>query len=115
MPNQKTEEHKMGKKHQARMKVLEQLDALDKEAGITFKTTDKESFANLFEESSQQTNFQVGDVVPATVIEIQSDFVLVDINYKSEGLIPIHEFKTGNGSLSIKTNDKIQDKGIHEF
>lgn len=109
MPNKtSTEEHKMSKQAEARLKVLAALDALDKEVdGDSFSSNAKE-FSNLFEESMKQTNFQIGDVVPATVVEIQSDFVLVDINYKSEGLIPINEFKTGNGGLSIKVGDQIE-------
>lgn len=109
MPNKtQTEEQKMSKQAEARLKVLAALDALDKEVdGDSFNSTAKE-FSNLFEESMKQTNFQIGDVVPATVVEIQSDFVLVDINYKSEGLIPLNEFKTGTGTLSIKVGDQIE-------
>lgn len=98
----------MSKQAEARLKVLAALDALDKEVeGVSFDSSGKE-FSSLFEESMKHTNFQTGDVVPATVVEIQSDYVLVDINYKSEGLIPINEFKTGTGTLSIKVGDQIE-------
>jgi len=107
--NQKSEEHQsMSKQAIARQKVLAALDAFDVEVEGAKALKGKESFTQLFEESVKETNFQVGDVVPATVIEIQSDFVLVDINYKSEGLIPIQEFKTGQGSLSVKPGDQIE-------
>src|SRR5688572_19009287 len=97
MPNQtKSEEHKMSKQAEARKKVLAALDALDVEVeGAHGALNGKESFSKLFEESAKEAAFSQGDVVNATVIEIQSDYVLVDINYKSEGLIPIHEFRTG--------------------
>lgn len=98
----------MSKQAIARQKVLAALDAFDVEVEGAKALKGKESFTQLFEESVKETNFQVGDVVPATVIEIQSDFVLVDINYKSEGLIPIQEFKTGQGSLSVKPGDQIE-------
>ncbi len=107
--NQKSEEHQsMSKQAIARQKVLAALDAFDVEVEGAKALKGKESFTQLFEESVKETNFQVGDVVPATVIETQSDFVLVDINYKSEGLIPIQEFKTGQGSLSVKPGDQIE-------
>lgn len=110
MPIQtKSEEHKMSKQAEARKKVLAALDALDVEVeGAIGTVNGKESFSKLFEESAKEVTFQQGDVVPATVIETQSDYVLVDINYKSEGLIPIHEFKTGTNTLSVKPGDKIE-------
>lgn len=110
MPNQtKSEEHKMSKQAEARRKVLAALDALDAEVeGSNGALNGKESFSKLFEESVKEATFSQGDVVPATVIETQSDYVLVDINYKSEGLIPIHEFRTGTGTLSVKPGDKIE-------
>lgn len=105
----KSEEHKMSKQAEARKKVLAALDALDVEVeGAASASNGKESFSKLFEESGKETTFSQGDVVPATIIETQSDYVLVDINYKSEGLIPIHEFRTGTGTLSVKPGDKIE-------
>ena len=99
----------MSKQAEARRKVLAALDALDAEVeGSNGALNGKESFSKLFEESVKEATFSQGDVVPATVIETQSDYVLVDINYKSEGLIPIHEFRTGTGTLSVKPGDKIE-------
>ncbi|MBI2691428.1 MAG: 30S ribosomal protein S1 [Solirubrobacterales bacterium] len=42
-------------------------------------------------------NFEDGDVVQGTVVQIDRDEVLVDIGYKSEGVIPVNE-------LSIRKN-----------
>lgn len=99
----------MSKQAEARRKVLAALDALDAEVeGSKGALNGTDSFSKLFEESVKEATFSQGDVVPATVIETQSDYVLVDINYKSEGLIPIHEFRTGTGTLSVKPGDKIE-------
>ena len=35
------------------------------------------------------TNFSEGDVVTGTVVRVDKDEILVDIGYKSEGVIPI--------------------------
>src|SRR5437016_6681729 len=43
------------------------------------------------------TNFNEGDVVSGTVVRVDKDEILVDIGYKSEGVIPISE-------LSIRRN-----------
>jgi small subunit ribosomal protein S1 len=47
------------------------------------------------EEALKQSEkrFAVGEIVPGTVIEIRPKEVLVDIGYKSEGVIPITEFE----------------------
>ena len=43
------------------------------------------------------TNFNEGDVVSGTVVRVDKDEILVDIGYKSEGVIPVAE-------LSIRRN-----------
>ncbi|MDH7503926.1 MAG: 30S ribosomal protein S1 [Verrucomicrobiota bacterium] len=47
------------------------------------------------EEALKQSEkrFAVGEIVPGTVIEIRPKEVLVDIGYKSEGVIPLTEFE----------------------
>ncbi len=66
------------------------------------------AFDSLFEDSVKEKAFNVGDVVQGAVIEVQSDYVLVDINYKSEGLIPINEFRVVDGVRAIKPGDQIE-------
>lgn len=46
-------------------------------------------------------------MVNGTVLQITHDFVIVDIGYKSEGQIPIYEFKTPKGEITIAVGDKI--------
>ncbi len=48
-----------------------------------------------------------GKVVKGKIVEISSDGVLVDIGYKSEGLIPRYEFST-HELKSFKTADEIE-------
>jgi small subunit ribosomal protein S1 len=38
-----------------------------------------------------------GEIVKGTILEVRDDVVLVDIGYKSEGLIPLKEFRTPSG------------------
>ncbi len=65
-------------------------------------------FKELFAASTLEQDFKVGDVVTGTVVEVQSDYVLVDINYKSEGLIPINEFRVIDGVRQVKAGDKVE-------
>jgi small subunit ribosomal protein S1 len=97
-----------------REKVLAQLDAADNEVpqnpGIFNKSAYKngESFADLFEKSLDERDFKVGDIVTGKVVEVQEDYVLVDINYKSEGLIPISEFRVVDGQREIEMGSEVE-------
>ena len=53
-------------------------------------TTD--DFAALFEDSFAGSQMTEGRVVPATVVIIENDFVVVDVGLKTEGRIPVREF-----------------------
>jgi len=95
-----------------KQKVLAFLDAEDAKVpanpGIFNAKAEKGDFENLFEASMKEQDFKVGDVVTGTVVEVQSDYVLVDINYKSEGLIPINEFRIVDGVREVKAGDKVE-------
>ena len=48
-----------------------------------------------------------GDIVLGTILEIRGDVALVDIGYKSEGLIPLKEFRNPAGEITIKAGDTV--------
>ena len=56
-----------------------------------FGADDREEMSKMYEETLK--NFKEGSIVPGKVLEVRSDEVLVDIGYKSEGVIDKHEFK----------------------
>ena len=53
-------------------------------------TTD--DFAALFETSAASESMTEGRVIPATVIAVENDAVIVDVGLKTEGRIPLKEF-----------------------
>ncbi len=68
-----------------------------------------ESFAELFEESLKSgQSMQPGDIVQARVIHIKPDVVIVDAGLKSEGVIPLEEFKNMEGELTIGEGDTVE-------
>ena len=87
-------------------KIMAMLDEADSKDGRGAKPVGE--FENLFEASIKERDFKPGDVVSGTVVEVQSDYVLVDINYKSEGLIPINEFRMVEGERSVKPGDVVE-------
>ena len=48
-----------------------------------------------------------GDIIRGTILEIRDDAVLVDIGYKSEGQIPLREFRTPSGEVTAKVGDTV--------
>jgi len=65
-------------------------------------------FADLFEQSvSKADTLKEGDIVSGTVIAVGKDHVVVDIGYKSEGVIRVDEFQEPGGGVSVKPGDKV--------
>ena len=62
-------------------------------------------FEALFEESLRTV--KPGGVVKGRVVGITSTHVLIDVGYKSEGQIPIHEFMDRQGNLQAKVGDDV--------
>ena len=50
-------------------------------------------------------NFAEGEVVKGIVLQVSESEVIVDVGYKSEGIIPVDEFRDETGKLSIKVGD----------
>lgn len=67
-----------------------------------------ESFADLFEESLEQVNMTPGSIITGTVVGIENDFVVVTAGLKSDGVIPIDQFKNGAGELEVAVGDEVQ-------
>ena len=69
--------------------------------------------ADDFAAAVEQTvfEFKEGDIVVGTVVRVDPDEVLVDIGYKSEGVIPPYELSVRNNSNPdeiVKVGDKIE-------
>lgn len=67
-----------------------------------------QSFAEMFEESLVNQDLRRGAVVTGTVVDIQSDSVIVHAGLKSEGVIPIEEFKNTSGEIEVEIGDEVE-------
>jgi small subunit ribosomal protein S1 len=63
------------------------------------------SIEEMYEESLRQ--IQEGELIKGEIIKIDEEYVLVDIGYKSEGVIRINEFQSSDGKVTAKPGDKI--------
>jgi len=67
-----------------------------------------ESFAELFEQSLSKTKMRPGTIITGQVVDISSDFIIVNAGLKSEGVIPAEEFKDENGEINVSVGDPIE-------
>jgi len=66
-----------------------------------------ESFAELFEQSLVDTQMRPGSIVTGTVVSVGSDVVVVNAGLKSEGMIPVEQFRNENGELEVAVGDQV--------
>jgi len=66
-----------------------------------------ESFAELFEESLNDTQMRPGSIVSGTVVSVGSDVVVVNAGLKSEGMIPVEQFRNENGEIEVAVGDQV--------
>jgi len=65
----------------------------------------EEDFASLFEQSLRTPAH--GDVITGRVVSIGRDAVTIDIGYKCEGSIPLHEFLDHDGHCTVALGDEV--------
>ena len=66
-----------------------------------------ESFAELFEQSEVEAKMRPGTIVTGQVVEIRPDFVVVNAGLKSEGVIPVEQFRAADGGLEVGVGDEV--------
>jgi small subunit ribosomal protein S1 len=67
-----------------------------------------ESFKDLFEKSIAGVQFYPGAIIPATVIDIDDDYVTLNAGLKSEGIVAIEEFLDPQGDLEVSIGDQVE-------
>jgi len=67
-----------------------------------------ESFAALLDESLSTLEMQPGSIVTGVVLDVDKEWVTVHVGLKSEGVIPLDEFRNNDGSIKIQSGDEVQ-------
>ena len=68
-----------------------------------------ESFAELFEQSQVAlVKLKPGAIVTGTVVEIRADVVVINAGLKSEGIVPIEQFRNDRGELEVAIGDEVK-------
>ena len=66
------------------------------------------SFAEMFEESQVELKMRPGSILNGVVVDIRSDYVIVNAGLKSESMIPIGQFKNDAGEVEVAIGDEVE-------
>jgi small subunit ribosomal protein S1 len=69
-----------------------------------YMTATQENFAELFESTFQPAVMKPGALLNALVVDLTSDYIIVNAGLKSEGFIPREEF----GDIDIQVGDQVE-------
>jgi small subunit ribosomal protein S1 len=68
-----------------------------------------ESFAELFEQSqSHLAKLKPGSIVTGTIVEVRTDVVVINAGLKSEGIVPIEQFRNDAGEIDVGVGDEVK-------
>jgi small subunit ribosomal protein S1 len=68
-----------------------------------------ESFAELFEQSQQNlAKLKPGSIVTGVVVEVRGDVVVINAGLKSEGIVPIEQFRNDAGEIDVAEGDEVK-------
>jgi len=108
-PDETIEEEKDGKEKESELEAEasteESLTNLDNDSKQEEEDSAEIDIEEMYEQSLRQ--IQEGELINGEIIKIDEEYVLVDIGYKSEGIIPIREFKDTDGKVTAKAGDKV--------
>ena len=75
------------------------------DTGLDGEIEDMEALQDMYEQSFR--NIQEGEVIRGRIVQITDDYIMVDIGYKSEGQIPVREFKDESGKIQAAIADEV--------
>lgn len=68
-----------------------------------------ESFAELFEASQANlAKLKPGAIVTGTVVDVRGDVVVINAGLKSEGIVPIEQFRNDAGEIDVGVGDQVK-------
>ena len=67
-----------------------------------------ETFASLLDQSLQTFDMQPGSIVSGVVLDVDKDWVTVHVGLKSEGVIPLDEFRDNKGEVDVEVGAEVQ-------
>ncbi len=89
------------------MPVTEQMDQsmMAAESDEELSREEYQKLLEMYDDSMR--NLTEGEIVPGRVIGITSNSVIIDVGYKSEGLVPIEEFLDREGNVTVSEGEEV--------
>jgi len=92
-------------------------DSLENELALMFGDSAEELLLDSLEDANKQ--FDVNQIVEGKIVEINEEFVVVDVGFKSEGAIPKNEWEEGEeppqvGQMIKVLIEEVEDQNILE-
>ena len=76
---------------------------------VTFEVDSADRYEELLKAyDSTFKNYSEGQVVKGVVLSVTNSDVIVDVGFKSEGIIPLEEFRDESGHVSVQPGDQIE-------
>jgi len=66
-----------------------------------------EDYEHLLDDYSQFAPPSEGQIFEGRVLKVTPTEVIVDFGYKSEGLVPIEQFRTPGGEIQVRPGDRV--------
>jgi len=90
--------------HELIRELAKDVESVEREVDNALGGQSPEELASLYEHSIR--NFEVGSILEGRVIDRRGDEVIIDVGYKSEGVIFLDEF--GGGAAQVKPGDSVE-------
>ena len=78
---------------------------IDRQDDDEIDPTEHQRLLDMYESSFR--NLSEGDVIKGSVLKVSSSEVVVDVGYKSEGIIALSEFLDENGEITVQAGDTV--------
>ncbi|WP_020675636.1 30S ribosomal protein S1 [Geopsychrobacter electrodiphilus] len=83
--------------------MVEEKEMFDDDMEVEAGEDSFEAMLNEYEQGGLE--LKRNDVVQGTVVQVNPDSVVVDVGYKSEGVIPLREFANEKGEINVNVGD----------
>lgn len=80
----------------------------DEDTGFDLEGDGSNEFSQLLEESPGGSSIKEGTIVKGTVVAINDDSVQIDIGHKADAEIPLAEFRSAEGEITVKVGDAVE-------
>jgi len=93
---------------QERVKEVEETGVSPETVKPEIEVSEQVDFEQLLNEhDTGKSDFVEGEVVKGTVLKVSDSSAVIDVGFKSEGVVALDEFKDGEGQISVAPGDEI--------